>query len=147
MRTKSEPTESQDIKNLWGILPMTSPILAPVAILKRQGGFLAKATKGLLKVATSVNEDTPIYTDEERKPPLDQFRVTMYIVATALNNYRFCVLRVIHGIELYPARINAGKNWFECATQEDFENALEQVLQSDRVRTAIAGMMAQMQSN
>lgn len=158
MPRTSESAEGQSIKNLWGTLPIEPSVLAPVAILKQPGEYLARATNGLLTVATSVNDSPDIDWPDGRlqnhvkiiasRPP-NEFRVTMYLIATALNNYRFQILEVTHGIELYPARVNADPETktIKCANQEEFEQAVERVLQSDRVRRAIIGLLAQMRSN
>jgi hypothetical protein len=146
MSTKTQPTKGQAMKSLWGTLPTEPTVLAPVAILKQQGQLLAKATDGLLTVETRV--DHPSYLNPfGRDVSIGKIHVTMYLIATALNNYRFQVLEVIHDIEMYPALVVADESRFECADQESFEEAVAQVLQSERVRRAIAGLLAQMRSN
>ncbi len=136
MPTKTEPTEGRAVKNLWGALPIGPSVLAPVAILRQQGDLLARATNGLLITDTRVDQYTR-----------GGFQVTMHLVATALNNYRFQILTVTHGIELYPAWVEAEQERMECADQDAFEEAVEKVLQSGRVHRAIAGLLAQMRSN
>ncbi|WP_295428396.1 hypothetical protein [uncultured Thiodictyon sp.] len=144
MRVKPEQAAEQHIKSLWGELPMASPVLAPIEILKQQGALLAKATNGLLTAATTVSGN-PLLRDPLN--PGDEFRVIMYLVATALNNYRFQVLEVSHGVELYPAVVMAEEKSIKCANQEAFEEAIASILQSARVRGAIGGLLAQMRSH
>jgi len=141
MPTKTEPTEGRAVKNLWGTLPIEPSVLAPVAILRQQGDLLARATDGLLIT------DTRVVQLEFDKYAPGGFQVTMHLVATALNNYHFQILTVTHGIELYPAWVVAEQERMECEDQDAFEEAVEKVLQSDRVHRAISGLLAQMRSN
>jgi hypothetical protein len=120
--------------NLWGSLPEVSQVRAPVAILKEQGQVLAQATKGLL------------YADARITADGSGFIVEMRIVAPTLNHYTYEILNVRHDIALYPARIWADTEAIECHDQAAFEAAVAKVLQSDRVRRAISGLLAQIQA-
>jgi len=97
--------------------------------------MLAQATKGLLYAEARVNPDGL------------GFEVAMRIVASSLNNYTYEVLRVQHGVELYPAWVTADAEPIECRDQQAFEEAVAKVLQSDRVRRAISGLLAQIQAS
>ncbi|WP_295390093.1 hypothetical protein [uncultured Thiodictyon sp.] len=129
------PDNMRSVANLWGSLPEVSPVLAPVAILREQGQMLAQATKGLL------------YAEARFQPASSGFEVAMRIVAPSLNNYTYEILRVGHGVELYPAWVTADAEPIECHDERAFEEAVAKVLQSDRVRRAISGLLAQIQAN
>lgn len=130
------PDNIRPVANLWGSLPEVSPVLAPVAILREQGQMLAQATKGLL------------YADARVQADGSGFEVAMRIVAPSLNSYTYEILRVTHGVELYPARVGAdGTGIVECRDQQAFEETVAKVLQSDRVRRAISGLLAQIQAS
>jgi hypothetical protein len=136
MSQEAKLRETRSTKSLWGELPDVSAIVAPITILKQQGSLLARATKGMLTASAIVNQGN-----------LGRLKVTMYLVATALNNYRYEVLSVSHGVEPYPAQVTAEGQNIQCPDRDAFEKAVEQVLQSERVRKAIAGLLAQMQAN
>lgn len=128
------PDNIRPVANLWGSLPEVSPVLAPVAILREQGQMLAQATKGLLHAESRVQADG------------SGFEVAMRIVAPSLNNYTYEIFRVTHGVELYPAWVSADAEAIECRDERAFEQAVAKVLQSDRVRRAISGLLAQIQA-
>jgi hypothetical protein len=136
MTQETKPADTRPIANLWGALPEVSATLAPVAILREQGQLLAQATNGLLNAVARV------------EPDRRDFEVSMRIVAASLNNYNYEVLTVWHSVELYPAFVYADgmEERIECPDQKAFEEAVAKVLQSDRVRRAISGLLAQIQA-
>jgi hypothetical protein len=126
-----------NIPNLWGELPEVSSVLTPTAILNGQAQVLAKMTDGLLTARTELARDG------------QDFEITMNIVATSLDNYYYEVLRIKHGVDLYPAWV---LGWdkepqVECENYQALEKAVAQVLQSDRVRRVIRGLLAQVRYN
>lgn len=125
----------QPLVNLWGSLPEVSPVRAPVAILKEQGQVLAQATNGLL------------FADARIKSDDSEFTVVMRLVAPTLNHYTYEILSVKHDIALYPAMVWADAVGIECQDQSAFEAVVAKILQSDRVRRAISGLLAQIQAN
>jgi hypothetical protein len=122
-------------KNLWGDLPTGEDIRPPVLVLREQAGILGRATKGVLEgLVTTSRED-------------DDFELELRIVAPALDRYQYTVLRVYHGVELYPVRVAPPEiprhEWKRCDTEEAFEAALAKQLSSPRVKHVIASLIAQ----
>jgi hypothetical protein len=134
--TTTITAETGSVRNLWGDLPDTSSLHAPVMILSEQAQILEQGTSGLLIGRTNVRQRD------------DKFSVEMAIIAPTLNNYSFSLLTVMHDIGLYPAFvITDGKEPVECKDQQEFEAEIARVLQSEHVRRVIAGLLAQMRFN
>ena len=79
----------------------------------------------------------------------NQFTMTLSIVAPAINNYTFDIVRVQHGLALYPLKVvAAGKEysapgWIECRDEDAFITELTTILQSETVRKAVGTLIAQ----
>ena len=70
----------------------------------------------------------------------------LYLVAPALDNYRFLVLTVAHDINIYPCRLLSAVNpgtWVECGDEQDFENKLGTVLSNPKTRRIIESLISQ----
>jgi len=124
-------------KSLWGSIGDEPVFRTPTAILKEQAAALAQQTDDLLrgKVVVVAKADT--------------FLLDLSIVAPLLDNYKFDVLHVEHGVEQYPAsivpawlRYQAGEVR-KCANEESFTAALESILSSERVRKIVHALIAQ----
>jgi hypothetical protein len=81
-----------EAQNLWGDLGLEELIRTPVDILKEQANLLSTLTKGILFGDIKINKGTA-----------GEIYLEMSIVAPAMDNYRFNVLDIKHGLELYPA--------------------------------------------
>ena len=125
------------LKNLWGGLSTLSPtILTPTEILKKQAALLSDMTNGILQADVTVTVST--FTGE--------FTLEMDIVAPAIDNYRYSVLRASHGIELFPVKVSPAWDSIEvteCNDEAEFEAALEQILSSEKITRIINLLRAQ----
>jgi hypothetical protein len=128
-------------KNLWGQLPETAKIKTPYAILLEQAAMLRELTNGLL------------IGDVKRVEPAAQpeFEIKLLIVAPALANYSYTVVTVIYPvITLYPVTLNLSsesEKLIECHSEEEFMQALENVLSSEKTQKVIASLLAQIQAD
>jgi hypothetical protein len=125
-------------KNLWGELPNAETIRTPYTILKEQASILSEITNGLLIGETIVNS--------QRNALLN---IGLRIKAPSLNNYTYSVVQVEQPIQLYPVGIiNLIKNSIvKCSSEEEFENALGEILSSQDVNRVISGLLAQIHSD
>ena len=125
-------------KNLWGELPNAETIRTPYTILKEQASILSKITNGLLIGEVVVNNQKDNF-----------FAMTLRIKAPSLNNYTYSVVQVEQPIQLYPVGIinllrnNVGKY----SSEEEFENALGEILSSLDVKRVISGLLAQIHAD
>ena len=123
--------------DLWGELPGVINIRSPKGILAEQARALSARTRQALwgRVTTSVLSDYDLVSHE------------LSIVVPRIKNYTVAVVRVDHPAEMYPARIYdlladkyASK---ECRDEEEFEQALKAILQSERIRKVISALLTQ----
>ena len=123
------------VDNLWGELPDVSNVRAPYVVLKEQGNALGEITKGRL------------YGTVVRSLDGDRTNLTFSIIAPALNDYTYTVARAMHRVDLYPVMVwdtaKGGRDSEECANEKEFKAALGLILKTERVRKAIAGLLAQ----
>jgi len=126
--------------DLWGDLTGLETVTSPREVLEEQGAILAKKTHGKLRgdVRDLTQADTFIYA-------LD-------IVAPGLNDYRYTVLTVRHGITMYPLLMLSGSDdaipqaRIKCDDEQELIDALSRVLGSSKTKRAIASLLAQMRA-
>ena len=127
---------TQPRRDLWPEdLGSTIKEIAPVTILKEQASLLGQRTKNIVKaeVGSSVN-------------PQDYVIDVFYLVAPALNNYKFALFEIRHSIEqLYPVTIASGTLNInvKIATEDELLDKLEQVLSHEKTIRIIESMLAQ----
>jgi hypothetical protein len=125
-------------KNLWGELPNAETIRTPYTILKEQASMLSEITNGLLIGEVVVNNQ------------IDKlFIITLRIKAPSLNNYTYSVVEVRQPIQIYPVAVinlldSRGGNY---SSEEEFENALGEILSSQEVKRGISGLLAQIHAD
>ena len=123
-------------KNLWGDLRLDELIqTTPTQILKGQAALLSDMTKGVLQADVTVSLYNGIFTLE------------LNIVASAIENYRYEVVSVSHGLEMYPVTVRPQNELsahdIVCKNAAEYEKALEKFLSSDRVRRVLSLLLAQ----
>ena len=123
-------------KNLWGNLDDLGRIKTPTTHLKEQADLLAEGTNKVLEAEVETGK-----TDGD-------VTVTLAIVAPALNRYSYTVLRVNHGVEIYPLTLSdiANNQSYRCDTEEKFLGSLETVLTSTKVRKILRSLVSQSES-
>jgi hypothetical protein len=116
-------------QDFWGDIG-PAQIRTPASILREQASLLGEKTHNLIegKVATSNNGAF--------------FFQTMFLVAPALNNYHYELLKVRHEIQLYPVVdvTNPGK---PLKSEAEFVDWLRAKLSSLETRRIIEALLAQ----
>ncbi len=149
-------------KNLWGEVSLTQTRRNPYTILKEQASILGEITNGLL-VGEVTQLPRPI--TEAQFPDMygqkavlgkslisDQEEGRLYaslrIVAPALNHYKYSVIQINYPIEFYPLMLIDLANdeaVHRCPNEESFEQVLQQVLRSNKVKDVIEALLSQVQ--
>jgi hypothetical protein len=123
-------------KNLWGELPADAELRTPTQLLKEQASALSDATRGALEGVVSVAHQQ------------EKFVITLSILAPALENYSYEVLYVEHPLQMYPLKVVPSyarymvSEHIACANEAELEAAVQQVLQSRRVRQVVTTLLA-----
>lgn len=122
-------------KSLWGDIPTPENLpTLPKVILREQGAFLTKATSGILIGEVIQKEQSG-----------QAFSATLRIKVPALNDYMFNILNIEYPIHLYPVKLwdmTTGKK-VDCDTHERYTQKLEEILNSQKVKTVISTLLAQ----
>lgn len=122
--------------NLWGELG-TEKITLPLTILKAQAAKLGELTDNVLQ------------GNIDQVPPGDdwEFAYVLDIIAPALNNYTYTVLRIMHDVAGYPATVFDCVDGFESAvaieTEDEFVRHLASILSSRHVRGVVNALLTQ----
>jgi len=128
--------------DFWpAVIKETPGLVPPITLLKEAGTDLGDKTNHMLRGQVETNASGGDY----------DFEHIFYIVAPALDNYRYEILRVLHGITLYPARVirRPAPNVFAPAVIEDAPDAaqLRKLLQAafndPTVQKAVGALLAQ----
>tara|TARA_B100000614_G_C14525737_1_gene484422 strand:- start:265 stop:654 length:390 start_codon:yes stop_codon:yes gene_type:complete len=124
-------------KSFWGNITPTkiTNLVSPFAILEKQGEQLAKGTAGELSGRTVRGGQ---YGNE--------FVIDFYIYAPKLGQYTYPVLKVTHGLGMYPLRLREHGEHDEitCKDVDEFETTLKNILSSERIHNVINSLLAQM---
>lgn len=126
-------------ENLWGEFPAVETERTPLVILREQCAILGELTENVLE-----GRVRKIWKG-------NRFHLVMEIVAPALDNYVYTVLRVDHGIQMYPLEIvrlnleldeiGRGNLTQHCKNEAEYVNVLRENLSSDTVRRVIMGLI------
>ena len=121
-----------DHEDLWPETLVTTDTAAPVSILRRQAILLGEKTAGILEaeVTTTVGDK-------------GNFTHDFYLVAPALDRYRYRLLTVTHPAALYPISVYSDIYQFEADSEETFKGTLRDLLSSPRTQSLISAMVAQ----
>ncbi len=120
-------------KNMWGKLDELEPVRTPTLILKEQGNLLRNATKGSLAGVTTLQTLG------------DEFLIDFDITAFYLNEYRYTLLTLRHGLDIYPLTMQDKVHdvAYSCESEEIFVQVVEQILSSTEVRKIIQTLISQ----
>jgi hypothetical protein len=118
--------------SLWGDLSNFEEITTPKSILVEQAEILNRATNQVLRATVETAR-----IDRDLVHSFD-------IVAPFLDDYRFSVCSLRHAITMYPCRLSSpGITSAQCDTEDELRTNLAAVLQSDRIRRAVASLLSQ----
>lgn len=122
-------------RDFWPDIAVEEPVTTPLSILKEQAAVLARKTNGLLEGRV------------ENSTRGREFRYVFKIVAPTLDNYSYELFRVRHGVLLYPAWIQGPQlQDTELKSEQEFVDALKQVLSSDETMRVISALLAQVKA-
>ena len=140
------------MNDLWPKEFEPSEIETPITILKEQASFLANKTNNMLKaevVQTGLLEE--IFGKSEPK----KFYYVFYIVAPALDNYRYALLNITYPLDSYPVYIfpsidiskefpPAKTGQIEAISEEEFKKYLKLIFNSEETKRIIGAILSQM---
>jgi hypothetical protein len=121
--------------DLWPTEITVSGPVPPVAILRGQAAHLAEKTKGLV-------------TADVRSVPEggDQFVYAFDLVAPALDDYRYMLFVIRHGVSLYPVELHATRlrqEPWRAANPDEFTRVLKEVLSQEATLQVVRSLIAQ----
>jgi hypothetical protein len=122
--------------DLWATDLGTREITTPLAILRSQASLLAQKTSGMLEgqVETTTRRD-------------GSFVHSFYVVAPALDHYKYGLLSIRHGIGLYPATVYApNQPELDANSEQELIECLRSALSSDETRRVVDALLAQSRS-
>lgn len=148
-------------KSLWGEIPVSKPLPdLPSRILREQGAILTEATSGVLigEVKSGVSISAARTSDFGSKvlgaimketygtdPDNQFFTASLRMKVPSLNGYVFDILSIEYPIDLYPLKIrdNVNQATKDCQNVAEYEQELEQVLSSTKVKSVITALFSQ----
>ena len=146
-------------RNLWPEDIAVTQVVAPVAILKEQASKLGEITKNLVEGSVKQNFSDLgglLFPKPSRKSRATHseddlyegdFRYDFDLVAPALNNYRYRLFSISHGVEFYPLIITncvaLNGSDHQITDEEEFLTALETIFSSEKTRGIISSLIAQ----
>jgi hypothetical protein len=153
---------SEARRDLWPEITPTTTIVPPVSILREQAELLAKKTKGLV-----IGEITSATSEPERQPydtvymfdplaPLSgvprpgkpkNFEHTFTIRVPALDDYRYELLTVTHGLEFYPLKVRflPGRQAYSAESEEQYVALLQTLFARQETVNVLRSLLAQVQ--
>jgi len=125
-------------ENLWGSLDGFKKIKTPLSIVREQGELLTQATQNILKGYVKANSEG------------EKIIFQLFIIAMQLNQYKYEVLKVQHGVKIYPVSVfnlvEPKDRWVSCPSEEIFLSKIKSVLSSPETRKVIESLLSQSES-
>ena len=144
-------------RNLWPDDIAVVEEVPPIAILKEQGLLLGQRTKNLVEGRVRGGPlnygRTKFWQKGDPDYARNEFSYTFEVVAPALDNYRYELFGISHGVDFYPLGIDwdspdntlisnlSGEAGIE--NEERFLKALEIIFSSEKTRKVIGSLIAQ----
>lgn len=124
-----------DKEDLWPESFGSLEVETPLQILRKQASLVGTKTGNILvgHVSKTVDED-------------GDFRLSFYLVAPALDNYRYKLLSVWHGIGFYPVNILGVTPRLRCKNAEEFKKYLRSNFASEETLNIIRSLIVQSSS-
>lgn len=132
--------------NLWPDFKAVD-IITPVTILRQQAALLEKKTNGLVvaEVRSGIDygSNTMVISQGQAVPLLHTF----YLIAPALENYRYQLFRIKQSIDLYPIEFKDSPCDDVTVTNEsEFYEELKKIFASEKTKKMIELLIAQSSS-
>jgi hypothetical protein len=154
-------------KNLWGDLPKPETIRTPYTILKEQASILSEITNGLLIGEVINNQKDKFFVNILRikAPSLNNYTYSVVEVQYPIKLYPVFVKNLTSDNfnNLEKNLMNAANNplmsfvdyggllvqqgYRKYSSEEEFENALGQILSSQEVKQVISALLAQIHAD
>lgn len=125
--------------NLWGNLPEVSKVRTPEQILREQASELTRLTSGLI---VGMVEGRSKYN-------IGTFNHGLKLRAPTLNNYTASILDIGYEIGFYPVHMISlvgDGNLMSCDDEEEFLQALGEILASPETHKLIKSLLAHINS-
>ncbi|AUD04702.1 hypothetical protein [Spirosoma pollinicola] len=124
-----------ETKNLWPDFPV-EVTKSPRAILKEQAGYLMAKTNNVLSA--------DVETVQGNGQIIHQF----FVVAPALNNYRYRIFTVSHEVLFYPLvvtwnEVQGGLSEIKIENQQEFLSILSQIFKDTSTTRVISSLLSQ----
>lgn len=145
-------------QSLWPEDLSVSQVRPPIAILREQATFLGNSTNAIVSglVTPDAKQIVSGSLFNARLIPRSEdetFSYNFYITAPSLGSYRYLLLTVSHGFNLYPVKIVAEEDIMQdlgaeseslvATSEEEFENCLARIFNAGKTRRVIAGLLSQ----
>jgi hypothetical protein len=125
-----------NVPDLWPSDITTITTVAPVTMLRQQASRLNEKTKHVV--------EADVYSENRD----GAFWHGFHLVAVALDNYKFRLFSIVHGIDFYPLEID----FFGCdepikvSSESDFIEALRKIFSSKDTKRVLHSLISQSQA-
>jgi hypothetical protein len=122
--------------SLWPEDIAVTDAIAPATILKEQASLLGQRTQNLVEARVSA----------ERSFLVDfPFCYNFALVAPALDNYRYDLFKIQHGLDFYPVKIDFEDSGYPriVGDEEQLMQQLKVIFSSHRTKGIISSLIAQ----
>jgi hypothetical protein len=116
--------------DLWGEIEATQ-IRTPLAILREQAALLGTKTKNLVEAEVNTSRSG------------ETFNHSLELVVPALDNYTYSLLKISHGVSIYPVTWFSDGKYHRFDTEEEFIKWLGAKLSSTDTKRIVANLLAQ----
>jgi len=122
------------MSDLWGSDIGGEATITPAAILREQASLLGPKTNH------DVIGEVTVVADEAYN---NRLKVYFYLVVPALNNYRYLLLSILHGVPEYPLIINAQvlEEQIHVPDQATFIERLKFILSSQKTKLVVSSLL------
>jgi hypothetical protein len=138
--------------DLWPTITATATAQnTPTSILRRQADLLEKKTDGQVQayvkprqweIGESISAAVQLGLIGENAN--NQFAYSFYLVAPALENYRYLLFWMLHSIEMYPLLIkDSPEGDIKVESEDEFIGALRAIFAHGKTQRVIQAMIAQ----
>jgi hypothetical protein len=122
--------------SLWPEDIAVTDAVAPVVILKEQASLLGQRTQNLVEARVYPGQSHYI-----EYPFVYYFE----LIAPALDNYRYRLFGISHGVEFYPVRMEFEEfdGYRDAISEREFMEELAKIFSSERTKRIISSLIAQ----
>ena len=126
-------------KDMWGDFQVEA-IRTPVQILREQAAALGPKTRNLVVAEVDTSARARSFGLDEKA-----FVHQLTLVVPSLDDYRYLLLSLSHGIELYPVQVESFANDvnMDVASEEKLNEVLQNVLSAPKTKNIISSLLGQ----